>query len=117
MRFARKSNGTGDEFSSEGHRVLGVAYREMPTRTAVTRDDESEMIFAGFVVLSDPPKAGIGATINELKQLGIALKVITGDNALIAEHLAREVGIFQRSNSYRTRDSRDERAGIDAPRE
>ena len=59
MRFARKSNGTGEQFSSEGHRVLGVAYREMPTRTAVTRDDENEMTFAGFVVLSDPPKAGI----------------------------------------------------------
>ncbi len=80
------------QFSSEGHRVLGVAYREMPTRTEVARDDENEMIFAGFVVLSDPPKAGIGATINELKQLGIGLKVITGDNTLIAEHLAREVG-------------------------
>jgi Mg2+-importing ATPase len=80
------------QFSSEGHRVLGVAYREMPARTHVTRDDENEMIFAGFVVLSDPPKIGIGATINELKQLGVALKVITGDNALIAEHVAREVG-------------------------
>jgi Mg2+-importing ATPase len=51
------------------------------------------MIFAGFVVLSDPPKPGIRATIDELKQLGIKLKVITGDNARIAEHIAREVGL------------------------
>jgi Mg2+-importing ATPase len=82
-----------EEFSREGHRVLGVAYREMPGMTTITRADEREMIFAGFVVLSDPPKPGIRATINELKQLGITLKVITGDNALIAAHIAREVGL------------------------
>ena len=66
---------------------------EWQTGRAITRADESEMIFAGFVVLSDPPKPGIRATIDELKQLGIALKVITGDNARIAEHIAREVGL------------------------
>ena len=97
-----------EEFSREGHRVLGVAYRGMADRTAITRADESEMIFAGFVVLSDPPKPGIRATIDELKQLGITLKVITGDNARIAEHIAREVGLGKRA-FLRTRDSRDER--------
>ncbi len=84
-----------EEFCHEGHRVLGVAYREMPGRTTITRADESEMIFAGFLVLSDPLKPGIRATIDELKQLGITLKVITGDNALIAQHIAREVGLGQ----------------------
>ena len=49
------------QFSSEGHRVLGVAYREFPGRTQVTRDDENEMIFAGFVVLS--VRSGIGLPI------------------------------------------------------
>lgn len=83
------------QFSSEGHRVLGIAYRELPTLTRVTRDDESEMIFAGFVVLSDPPKAQVSKTIGELKRLGIALKIITGDNRLIAEHIARAVGLTQ----------------------
>ena len=81
------------QFSGEGHRVLGVAYREFPTRPLVTRDDESEMIFAGFVVLSDPPKTEIAGTIHEFKQLGISLKIITGDNVLIAEHIARAVGL------------------------
>ena len=81
------------QFSSEGHRVLGVAYRELPTRTQISRDDENEMVFAGFVVLSDPPVVGVADTIGELKQLGITLKIITGDNALIAEHIAREVGL------------------------
>ena len=83
------------QFSSEGHRVLGVAYREFPGRTQVTRDDESEMIFAGFVVLSDPVKNRIADTIAEFNELGITLKIITGDNVLIAGHIAREVGLAE----------------------
>jgi Mg2+-importing ATPase len=65
----------------------------MGDRTTIARADESEMVFAGFIVLSDPPKAGVRATIDELRELGIGLKIITGDNALIAEHIAREVGL------------------------
>ncbi len=51
------------------------------------------MIFLGFVVLADPPKAGIGATIQQLAQLGVALKVITGDNRAVAAHLGQQVGL------------------------
>jgi len=81
------------EFSAQGRRVLGVACRDCGTETAIKRDAENGMIFLGFIVLSDPPKAGIEKTIRELNELGITLKIITGDNALIAEHVAREVGL------------------------
>jgi Mg2+-importing ATPase len=81
------------EFSNQGRRVLGVACRDCGNETAIKRDGEEGMIFLGFIVLSDPPKAGIEKTIRELNELGIALKIITGDNALIAEHVAREVGL------------------------
>jgi Mg2+-importing ATPase len=81
------------EFSAQGRRVLGVACRDCGTETAIKRAAENGMIFLGFIVLSDPPKAGIEKTIRELNELGITLKIITGDNALIAEHVAREVGL------------------------
>jgi Mg2+-importing ATPase len=81
--------------SSEGHRVLAVAYRDCAELTRIVRADETNMVFMGLVVLSDPPKADIAATIRELHELGIALKIITGDNALIAEHVARKVGFDQ----------------------
>jgi P-type Mg2+ transporter len=81
------------EFSAQGRRVLGVACRDCGNETAIKRDAEGGMIFLGFIVLSDPPKAGIEKTIRELNELGIALKIITGDNALIAEHVACEVGL------------------------
>ena len=81
-------------FSSEGCRVLGVAYRSFAAECSrIDRASESEMIFLGLVVLSDPPKAGIESTLRELRDLGIRLKIVTGDNVLIATHLAEQVGL------------------------
>jgi Mg2+-importing ATPase len=79
-------------FSAKGSRVLGVASREYDG-AAITRDSETEMTFLGFIALSDPPKPGIQSNLRELEALGIELKIITGDNALVAAHVAREVGL------------------------
>ena len=81
------------QFSNEGHRVLGVAYRDFGSETHISRAAEKDLIFLGFIVLADPPKEGIDKTIRELNDLGISLKIITGDNVLIAAHVAREVGL------------------------
>jgi Mg2+-importing ATPase len=45
------------------------------------------------ILFSDPAKAGVGATIADLARQGVALKVVTGDNELVARHTAREVGL------------------------
>jgi Mg2+-importing ATPase len=82
------------KLSSQGCRVLGIAYRECgPEIFAITRDTEQQMIFLGLIALSDPPKPGIKSTLSELSELGIRLKIVTGDNVLIAAHLAREIGL------------------------
>jgi Mg2+-importing ATPase len=81
-------------FSSEGCRVLAVAYRSCGDECSrIDRESECEMIFLGLIVLSDPPKAGIESTLRELRDLGIRLKIVTGDNVLIATHLAKQVGL------------------------
>ena len=81
-------------FSSQGCRVLGIAYRECAVDCSrIDRETETRMIFLGFVALFDPPKAGVQSTLRELHDLGIRLKIITGDNVLIATHLAEEVGL------------------------
>ena len=82
-----------EEVSSEGFRVLGIAVRDVGADTDITKDHEAGMTFMGFLVLSDPPKPGIIDTINELKQLGISLKVITGDNHLVAAAVGRQIGM------------------------
>ncbi len=78
--------------SSKGLRVLGVAYRDVP-EALITKDHEAAMTFSGFIVLFDPPKAGIAGTINQLHHLGITLKVVTGDNKLVAANVSHQVGL------------------------
>ncbi len=60
---------------------------------ASSNDRESGLIFLGFLVLHDPPKADAARTVAELASLGITLKVLTGDNRLVAATVARAVGL------------------------
>ena len=81
-------------FSSGGCRVLAVAYRSCAADCSrIAHETESEMILLGLIALSDPPKTGIESTLRELHNLGIRLKIVTGDNVLIATYLAQEVGL------------------------
>jgi Mg2+-importing ATPase len=82
-----------EEFSRQGLRTLGVAYRDVGSAARVSRDDEAAMTFLGFLVFSDPLKAGIAETIRELERLGISLKIITGDNRLIAAAIGQQIGL------------------------
>lgn len=81
-----------ESFSGEGFRVLGVACREMGDARLVSQKDEAGMTFLGMLVLFDPPKAGVEAAIQRLRELGVALKIITGDNRLVAAALGRRIG-------------------------
>ena len=58
-----------------------------------TRDDEHGLTFCGFLLFFDPPKPGIQETITDLAELGVRLKIITGDNRLVAQHTAEAVGL------------------------
>jgi Mg2+-importing ATPase len=80
------------ELSQQGFRVLGISYKNVVT-TILEKEDDTNMIFLGFLVLYDPPKEGIIQTINQLKDLGISLKIITGDNKLVAENVAKQIGM------------------------
>jgi len=79
--------------SAEGYRTLGVALREIGSAETIDRDSEHDMTFLGFLVLEDPPKRGIEATLAALARLGVRLKVITGDNALVAARVGAQVGL------------------------
>lgn len=83
-----------EELSNKGFRTLGVAYRDVGSDSVIRREYEAGMTFAGFLVLFDPPKQGIGDTISELKQLGVSLKIITGDNKLVAASVSQQVGLY-----------------------
>jgi Mg2+-importing ATPase len=76
-----------------GYRVLGLATRRLAAREHYGREDEAAMVFEGFLLFFDPLKKGIEATIKQLGELGIAVKIITGDNRHVASHVAHAVGL------------------------
>lgn len=86
-----------EAFSNQGFRTLGIAFRDIPgagqTPHDLGKEHEIGMTFQGFLVLADPPKAGIVETIGQLRALGVALKMITGDNRLVAAHVGEQVGL------------------------
>jgi Mg2+-importing ATPase len=80
-------------WSGQGFRVLGVATKLSIGQVSYSREDEYEMIFEGFLLFFDPPKVGVKETIDELEQMGVVLKIITGDNKLVALHTAETIGL------------------------
>lgn len=81
------------QYSGEGFRTIGVCYKEVRPGTTITAADETDMIFAGFALLFDPPKADAAAIIGALNRNGVALKMITGDNKLVAAYMAQKIGL------------------------
>ena len=81
------------QYSSNGQRTLGIACKKLGSETRIGKDSEAGMSFLGFILFADPPKPGIQATIGRLRDLGVGLKIITGDNALVAATVARAVGL------------------------
>ena len=82
-----------EEFSRKGYRTLGVACKNMGAAALMGKADETDMTFLGFLVLFDPPKPNIVETIASLKNLGVSLKIITGDNHLVAASVSQQIGL------------------------
>ena len=83
-----------ESWSRQGYRVLGVAMKEVCAQEhPYSSNDETEMTFVGFLLFFDPPKEGVQKTITTLKKLGVTLKIITGDNHLVAQHIGQLVGL------------------------
>jgi Mg2+-importing ATPase len=78
---------------AQGYRVLGVAIRAFSTEPGpAQRSLETQMTFLGFILLSDALKPTAAAALDHLRQMGVALKVVTGDHAVVARHLMTQLG-------------------------
>ena len=82
-----------ETLSNQGFRVMGIAYRDRDTVPSINKDHEEDLTFLGFLVFFDPPKTGIAETIAVLNKLGVSLKIISGDNRLVAAKISKDVGI------------------------
>jgi len=83
-----------NEYNAEGMRVLLIAVKEFEKRDLnYTLHDEKDLIIAGFIGFLDPPKTTANVSIQEMKRLGVNIKVLTGDNEIVTKKVCREVGI------------------------
>jgi Mg2+-importing ATPase len=86
-------HGLLDALFDTGARVIGVATKPAGDITVPTTRDEHELTFEGFLVFVDRPKADAGASLRRLGDLGVATKVITGDNERVARKVCGDLGI------------------------
>ena len=85
---------TLDTLGAQGFRLLAIATRIVDSsRTTATIGDEADLVFAGFAVFIDPPKASAGTTIEAMAASGIAVRVLTGDNELVTRHVFAQIGV------------------------
>ena len=71
----------------------GPASRALPQQSSYRREDERDLELAGFVLFADPPKPTAPRALADLAALGVSVKIITGDNKLVAQHVASLVGM------------------------
>lgn len=82
------------KMNKEGMRALGVAYKQNVYDSAVySIKDESDMILVGFMGFLDPPKQSSITAIKSLHKHGVNVKVLTGDNEIVAQKICKDVGI------------------------
>ena len=81
------------EWSAQGFRVLGLASKPVGTQATFVPHDENGLVFHGFLLFFDPPKADAQHMLDALGALGVEFKIITGDNPLVAQYIARQVGL------------------------
>lgn len=90
----RKFNEQYELLSMDGLKVVGIAVRQASTQSShYTKDDERDLEFKGFVSFLDPPKVEAAETILSLLKVGIEVKIITGDNHLVAQKIAGTIGL------------------------
>jgi len=85
-----------NEYNEDGFRVLVVATREIPkaqSKNQYNTADERDLVIRGFLTFLDPPKETTGPAIAALRDMGVTVKVLTGDNAVVTCKICREVGL------------------------
>ncbi|HEY5909604.1 MAG TPA: magnesium-translocating P-type ATPase [Verrucomicrobiae bacterium] len=82
-----------NDLSEDGFRVLAVATRKVERKAAYSKADESELVLTGYLAFLDPPKDTAEKAIKVLRQHGVTVKVLTGDNDLVTRKVCTEVGI------------------------
>ena len=82
-----------NSLSEDGFRVLAIANKKVAAQTAYSKADEDQLVLTGYLAFLDPPKDTSAKAITALRQHGVTVKVLTGDNDLVTRKVCTEVGI------------------------
>jgi Mg2+-importing ATPase len=83
------------ELNESGLRVIAVAYKQVDSRPEKQYGvaDEADLVLCGYVAFLDPPKESAGPALDALRRHGVAVKILTGDNELVARKVCADVGL------------------------
>jgi Mg2+-importing ATPase len=81
------------ELCARGFRMLAVAYAAVSPKEVYRANDEKDLVLAGFLTFFDPPLQSAKQTLSALRSDGIEVKILTGDNELVTQHICSEVGL------------------------
>ena len=90
---AKRFRQTSDDLNTQGFRSLAVAYVDVPARANYSVADEHNLILVGFLTFSDAPLTDAAQVLASLKQDGVGIKVISGDNDRVTGRVCAQVGI------------------------
>ncbi len=83
-----------NELNEDGLRVIAVAQKTNPSVAGeFSISDEAEMVLIGYLAFLDPPKETTKQALETLKNHGVGVKVLTGDNALVTKSVCQQVGL------------------------
>ena len=83
------------EFSRQGLRVLGFAYKKLEGKKGITAEDEDHLTFLGLISMMDPPREESKDAVAECIRAGIKPVMITGDHKVTAAAIAKRIGILK----------------------
>ena len=88
------SNQIVSKLNNDGMRVIAIAYKNEPNyNESFSANNENEMVLVGYLSFLDPPKASAFNAIKKLKETGVKVKVLTGDNETVSSFVCKKVGI------------------------
>ncbi len=89
-----KVQGEYDKLSGQGFRVLAVAYKNIDNPKKIySKNDEKDLVLRGYLAFLDPAKPTVKESLSKLEELGIEIKVLTGDNEIITQKICQDVSL------------------------
>ncbi len=86
-------NGKLASLSRDGYRILAVGYRTVDRKESYSTEDESNLTLLGYLIFTDPPKKDAHQAFTKLKEMGVDVKILTGDNELVAVKICEDLKI------------------------